>query len=94
MATGNEANNSKKEVNSYPALWVKLNDSIIVVSSTSDNNQVSSFSQSGLLVMVYVPGDDIMCAAPDNADAIQHQEGTSFAAPAVAGLAVYLMSLI
>lgn len=45
------------------------------------------------MVTVYAPGDGIICAAPGNADAYQHQRRSSFAAPAVAGLTAYMMGL-
>ena len=93
VAAGNDAQNGAKEVNTYPGLWAQRNDGITVVGSTSDSNHISSFSQDGPLVTVYAPGDGILCAAPGVGDAEQHQHGTSFAAPAVAGLTAYLMAL-
>ncbi|KAJ5908421.1 hypothetical protein N7495_001103 [Penicillium taxi] len=96
-----------REVNDYPALFVKELPNMIVVGSVDVDGSVSEISKIGNLVSVYAPGavnsrrgEGITCAwgniegstEDEVKRGINRDQGTSFAAGIVSGLAAYLVS--
>ena len=89
------------EVSKYPALFAETLSDLIVVSAIYTDGTVTEFSQGGPLVTVCAPAAvkagtrivGISCA-----DSIgtgrAYRVGTSFAAPQVAGIAAYFMSIV
>ncbi|KAL1875232.1 hypothetical protein Daus18300_003303 [Diaporthe australafricana] len=90
VADGKE---SALDVDSYPPLMAASGAPIINVGAVDNTGKNASFSQGGPLVHVMAPGEQIQCAANSFFSSTQKQDGTSFAAPAVAGLAAYLLAL-
>lgn len=80
------------EVNMYPGLFASELP-VTVVGATDDTGYYADFTQRGSLVSTYAVGEDILCADIDTTTALRTSSGTSFAAPLVAGLAAYWMSL-
>ena len=73
---------------SYPAILPK----VMAVASTNDDDNVSSFSNSGPEVEVAAPGEDIpMCELGNTS--YHSNSGTSFASPHVAALAALILSI-
>ncbi|MFC4330445.1 type VII secretion-associated serine protease mycosin [Streptomyces andamanensis] len=70
--------------NTYPAAF----DGVLAVASSDRNNERASFSQSGSFVGVAAPGVDIVSTVPGGGQCTDN--GTSFSAPFVAGVAVLL----
>lgn len=92
IAAGNDAMRGRPDVDRYPALWANDIDGLIVVGATDNDGNLAPFSQGGPLVSVWAPADGISCA--DNGAGVgTNRRGTSFAAPAAAGLAAYFMGL-
>ncbi|CRG84196.1 Sexual differentiation process putative subtilase-type proteinase isp6 [Talaromyces islandicus] len=85
------ANNA---ITHFPAAYADSNryDGVIVVGASNDDGVPMYFSQTGGHVSVYAPGWNITCAS-NNGNNIVRLAGTSMAAPAVAGLAAYFMSM-
>ncbi|WP_255194048.1 S8 family serine peptidase [Natronobeatus ordinarius] len=69
----------------YPAAY----DSVIAVSSTDDNDNISSFSSRGPEVEIAAPGSNIYSTYLN--DSYDTLSGTSMACPHVAGAAAHLM---
>ncbi|KAI9756102.1 MAG: hypothetical protein M4579_003989 [Chaenotheca gracillima] len=92
-ASGNDRQNSDT-INQYPALFAGTT-ALITVGAVDNAGNRAAFSQGfdgdGILT-VSAPGVGITCA-DDSTTGTQVNQGTSFAAPAVAGLAAYLLSL-
>ncbi|KAK7730529.1 hypothetical protein SLS63_005774 [Diaporthe eres] len=84
---------SALDVDSYPPLMAASGTPIINVGAVDNTGKNASFSQGGPLVHVMAPGQQVQCAANSFFSSTQKQDGTSFAAPAVAGLAAYLLAL-
>lgn len=82
---------SKKNILSYPASSAG-EFPIIAVGATSAEGITADFSQGGPHLTVSAPGENVICASR-NSDGYLRASGTSYAAPIVAGLAAYLMSL-
>jgi hypothetical protein len=78
-------NGGQKNAATYPGAMGYWWDAgkMIGVGSINNNDQVSSFSNSGDDVFMYAPGDNVPTYAPDNRTATA--TGTSFATPLVAG---------
>lgn len=78
-------NDSKKNKASYPAAmgYSFGTGKLIGVGSINDNDQISSFSNSGDDVFMYAPGENVQTYAPNGRTA--NATGTSFAAPLVTG---------
>ena len=92
IASGNSAADGRPTVDRYPALWAGDINGLIVVGATDNDGNLAAFSQGGPLVSVWAPAVQIRCA--DNQMGVnQKKSGTSYAAPAVAGLAAYFMGL-
>ena len=84
-------------VNAYPALLGQKLTSMIIVGSVDVDGYQTRFSQGGPLMDVSAPGSldgriGVQCAS-GTGNTIVRSEGTSFAAPTVAGLCAYFMSI-
>ena len=84
-------------IDSYPGLFKQELSNLIVVGSVNIDGSLSNFSQGGDLMDFSAPGSldnntGIQCASGSSADWIRDR-GTSLAAPAVSGLAAYLISI-
>ncbi|MFD7440720.1 type VII secretion-associated serine protease mycosin [Streptomyces sp. NPDC059909] len=70
--------------NTYPAAF----DGVLAVASSDRNNERAAFSQAGEFVGVAAPGVDIVSTVPGGGQCVDN--GTSFSAPYVAGVATLL----
>ncbi|MFI0481903.1 S8 family serine peptidase [Actinomadura sp. 9N215] len=85
-AAGNiDPKNGKMPGLMYPSAY----PGVISVGAVDQNRQVSAFSNPSTPVSVIAPGKDIVTTAPDGNYAVAEQ-GTSFAAPFVSGLAALI----
>ncbi|POS75009.1 hypothetical protein DHEL01_v206590 [Diaporthe helianthi] len=84
---------SAADIDSYPSLMAGSGVPVINVGAVDNTGKNASFSQGGPLVHVMAPGVQVQCAANSFFSNTQRLDGTSFAAPAVAGLAAYLLAL-
>ncbi len=71
----------------YPAGY----NNVLCVGATNTSNAVASFSNVGIKVSVYCPGQRIYSTMPNNT--YSNQDGTSMATPIVAGVAGLVASL-
>lgn len=71
----------------YPAGY----DNVLCVGATNSSNRVASFSNWGIKVTVYTPGQSIYSTVPNNL--YQSQNGTSMASPIAAGVAGLVASV-
>lgn len=71
----------------YPAGY----DNVLCVGATNSSNRVASFSNWGMKVTVYTPGQSIYSTIPNNL--YQSQNGTSMASPITAGVAGLVASI-
>ncbi|KAK1561718.1 peptidase S8/S53 domain-containing protein [Colletotrichum navitas] len=81
------------DVDAWPALMAAAGVPIINVGAVDNTGKNASFSQGGSLVHVMAPGVQVQCAANSFFFGTQKLDGTSYAAPSVAGLAAYLLAL-
>ncbi|KAK2005473.1 serine proteinase 2 [Colletotrichum eremochloae] len=90
---GNSADkpNGSTEPNTLPAVLAERLPVIVVGSATVDG-RMSRFSQRGRLLTTWAVGEEIQCAERNTKNGLRTTEGTSFAAPQIAGLAAYFMS--
>ncbi|MET9673937.1 type VII secretion-associated serine protease mycosin [Streptomyces sp. NPDC006482] len=82
-SAGNDGTDGKFK-NTYPAAF----PGVLAVASSDRNNERASFSQSGTFVGVAAPGVDIVSTVPGGGQCVDN--GTSFSAPYVAGVAALL----
>ncbi|MCX5393546.1 type VII secretion-associated serine protease mycosin [Streptomyces sp. NBC_00094] len=82
-SAGNDGMDGKFK-NTYPAAF----PGVLAVASSDRNNERASFSQSGTFVGVAAPGVDIVSTVPGGGQCVDN--GTSFSAPYVAGVAALL----
>ncbi|MFB7917793.1 type VII secretion-associated serine protease mycosin [Streptomyces sp. NPDC056061] len=82
-SAGNDGMDGKAK-RTYPAAF----DGVLAVASSDRNNERAAFSQAGDFVGVAAPGVDIVSTVPGNGQCTDN--GTSFSAPYVAGVAALL----
>ncbi|MFD3530954.1 type VII secretion-associated serine protease mycosin [Streptomyces sp. NPDC058664] len=82
-SAGNDGMDGKLK-NTYPAAF----PGVLAVASSDRNNERAVFSQSGTFVGVAAPGVDIVSTVPGGGQCVDN--GTSFSAPYVAGVAALL----
>ncbi|KAL1849866.1 hypothetical protein Daus18300_013123 [Diaporthe australafricana] len=82
------AGNYGGDINTYPPL---LADELplITVGAVDDKGEVATWSQGGALLTTAAGGVGIVCATNEGQDAYRIKQGTSFAAPLVAGMVAY-----
>ncbi|CCF32146.1 serine proteinase 2 [Colletotrichum higginsianum] len=90
---GNSADKPKGSIepNTLPAVLAERLP-IIVVGSAAVSGTMSRFSQRGKLLTTWAVGEEIQCADRSSESGLLTTEGTSVAAPQIAGLAAYFMS--
>ncbi len=71
----------------YPAGY----DNVLCVGASNSSNRVTNFSNWGIKVTVYSPGQSIHSTMPNNS--YQNQDGTSMACPIVSGVAGLVASV-
>ncbi|MGQ9819033.1 MAG: S8 family serine peptidase [Candidatus Kapaibacteriales bacterium] len=71
----------------YPAGY----DNVLCVGATNSSNRVASFSNWGMKVTIYAPGQSIYSTVPNNS--YQSQSGTSMSSPLTAGVASLVASV-
>ncbi|EQB53373.1 hypothetical protein CGLO_06902 [Colletotrichum gloeosporioides Cg-14] len=81
------------DIDSWPGLMAKDGVPVINVGAVDNTGKNASFSQGGPHVHVMAPGVQLQCAANSFFSGTRKNDGTSFAAPTVAGLAAYLLAL-
>ncbi|GAA2966586.1 MULTISPECIES: type VII secretion-associated serine protease mycosin [Streptomycetaceae] len=84
-SAGNDGMDGKLR-NTYPAAF----PGVLAVASSDRNNERAAFSQAGEFVGVAAPGVDIVSTVPGNGQCTDN--GTSFSAPYVAGVAALLVA--
>ncbi|MET9803683.1 type VII secretion-associated serine protease mycosin [Streptomyces sp. NPDC006368] len=82
-SAGNDGMDGKFK-NTYPAAF----DGVLAVASSDRNNERAAFSQAGPFVDVAAPGVDVVSTVPGGGQCVDN--GTSFSAPYVAGVAALL----
>ncbi|GAA3390165.1 type VII secretion-associated serine protease mycosin [Streptomyces roseoviridis] len=82
-SAGNDGMDGKLK-NTYPAAF----PGVLAVASSDRNNERAAFSQSGTFVGVAAPGVDMVSTVPGGGQCVDN--GTSFSAPYVAGVAALL----
>ncbi|MFB7274867.1 type VII secretion-associated serine protease mycosin [Streptomyces sp. NPDC056244] len=82
-SAGNDGLDGKQK-NTYPAAF----EGVLAVASSDRNNERAPFSQSGEFVGVAAPGVDMVSTVPGYGQCVDN--GTSFSAPYVAGVAALL----
>ncbi|MCX4819753.1 type VII secretion-associated serine protease mycosin [Streptomyces sp. NBC_01142] len=82
-SAGNDGMDGKLK-NTFPAAF----PGVLAVASSDRNNERAAFSQAGEFVGVAAPGVDVVSTVPGNGQCVDN--GTSFSAPYVAGVAALL----
>jgi membrane-anchored mycosin MYCP len=82
-SAGNDGMDGKLK-NTYPAAF----PGVLAVASSDRNNERAVFSQAGEFVGIAAPGVDVVSTVPGNGQCVDN--GTSFSAPYVAGVAALL----
>jgi membrane-anchored mycosin MYCP len=82
-SAGNDGMDGKLK-NTYPAAF----PGVLAVASSDRNNERAVFSQAGDFVGIAAPGVDVVSTVPGNGQCVDN--GTSFSAPYVAGVAALL----
>ncbi|MGW6458716.1 type VII secretion-associated serine protease mycosin [Streptomyces sp. NPDC055078] len=84
-SAGNDGMNGRLK-DTYPAAF----PGVLAVASSDRNNERAPFSQAGEFVAVAAPGVDVVSTVPGNGQCVDN--GTSFSAPYVAGVAALLVA--
>ncbi|RDL38904.1 uncharacterized protein BP5553_03244 [Venustampulla echinocandica] len=97
VAAGNEGNSDDYDLSQdIPACLGTTANALITVGASDINgqqwHQTTRDAGLGGSISIWAQGDDIQCAALGD-QGFQRNKGTSFAAPQIAGLAAYFMSL-
>ncbi|TQK51487.1 type VII secretion-associated serine protease mycosin [Streptomyces sp. SLBN-118] len=82
-SAGNDGMDGKLKT-TYPAAF----PGVLAVASSDRNNERAAFSQAGEFVGIAAPGVDVVSTVPGNGQCVDN--GTSFSAPYVAGVAALL----
>lgn len=82
------AGNSSSQNVLYPAAY----ESVIAVTSSKNDNTISSFSNYGAEIDIVAPGSAILSCVAANNSSYSYQSGTSMAAPIVAGTVGLMLS--
>lgn len=82
-SAGNDGGDGKARA-TYPGAY----DGVLAVGASDRNNERASFSQAGDFVGVAAPGVDMLSTVPSGGQCVDN--GTSFAAPYVAGVAALI----
>ncbi|NYE43275.1 type VII secretion-associated serine protease mycosin [Streptomyces fulvorobeus] len=82
-SAGNDGMDGRRRT-TFPAAF----DGVLAVAASDRNNERAAFSQAGTFVGVAAPGVDIISTVPGNGQCADN--GTSFSAPYVAGVAALL----
>lgn len=82
-SAGNDGMDGKLK-NTFPAAF----PGVLAVASSDRNNERADFSQAGEFVGIAAPGVDVVSTVPGNGQCVDN--GTSFSAPYVAGVAALL----
>gem|GEM_PF-2937477 len=85
------AGNGNNESMLYPAAYEDSQADVIAVAATDKDDKKASFSQFGTWIDVCAPGDSILTIKLS--DELIYENGTSFSAPMVSGLAALMLSL-
>ncbi|KAI1272435.1 glycoside hydrolase family 55 protein [Xylaria sp. FL0933] len=104
VAAAGNGGATHKTINCYPARFGSSRPSVnpwgqvknlIVVGATTGRGYEASFSQTAEYLTTYAPGHQVWAPTDPsaNGDPWEQVSGTSYAAPAVAGIAAYLRSL-
>ncbi|KAI9840478.1 MAG: hypothetical protein M1837_001584 [Sclerophora amabilis] len=91
VAAGNSWDPHRRHIDDWPAFFASELEGLIVVGAADMYGNLAEFSRGGPLMTVAAPGEDIVCGEIE--DRFLERSGTSYATPAVSGLAAYLLSL-
>lgn len=86
---GEEA--GRGEIDTYPPLLADQH-SLIIVGAVAKGGSIAAFSQGGPMLTTAAGGVDVACATDEGDGAFRLKQGTSFAAPLVAGVVAYWLS--
>ncbi|KAM0290842.1 hypothetical protein ACHAO9_004769 [Fusarium lateritium] len=86
-----EDESPEPEIDEYPQLLQSADLPIVVVASVDSTGSLSEFSKTGPQVTIHAVGEEVNCLGKEDADVLV-KDGTSYAAPLVAGEIANLLS--